>query len=181
LLLALALCKGNPANYTGILTRSGDVGRPSPEFVDAAAVLSQEPAPRGIVLASANIGLMIPAFVDQAYPAFVSPAYSTVRRSDAVSTNQEMRQLFQSSSLDDETRDIIREFDTQYVLVESSRPFNIALKHQSSGFDEIYSNRVFTLWKARMEAMPFDRAGPVGKDGLLLARAVSPDPAARLK
>jgi len=173
ILLALALCKGNPANYTGILRRSALVGRPSPEFVDAAVILSLEPAPRGVVMASGNIGLMIPAFVDQAYPAFVSPAYSTVRRSDAISTNQDMRQLLQTGSLDDETREVIRELDVQYILVESSRPFNMALKHQNSGFEEIYSNRVFTLWKARMEAMPFDRAGSAGEYPSLLAQALS--------
>ena len=171
ILLALALCRGNPANYTGILTRSTATGRPRPEFVDAAVMLSREPAPRGVVLASGNIGLMIPAFVAEAYPAFVSPAYSTVRRSDAISSNQDMRKLLQVGSLDDETREVMRELDAQYVLVESSRPFNMALKRQNSGFEEIYSNRVFTLWKARMEAMPFDRAGPAGEDPSLLARA----------
>jgi hypothetical protein len=172
--LALALCKGNPANYTGILRRSSEVGRARPEFVDAVVMLSREPAPRGIVLASANTGLMIPAFVEQAYPAFVSPAYSTVRRSDAIRTNQDMRRLLQVSSLDDETREIFREFDAQYVLVESNRPLNMALMRQNSGFEEIYRNSAFTLWKARVEARPFDRAGASGGASLLLARAQAP-------
>jgi hypothetical protein len=179
LVLVLALCKGNPANYMSILKRSSDVGRATPEFVDAVSVLSQEAAPRGVVLASANIGLMIPAFVDQAYPAFVSPAYSTVRRSDAIRTNQDMRELLQVSSLDDETREIFREFDTQYILVESNRPLNMALMPQNSGFDEIYSNRVFKLWKVRVEARPFNRAGSAGEVTSLLAQgplAIAPSP-----
>jgi hypothetical protein len=171
IVLTLALCRGNPANFTGILRRSAAVGRPSPEFVDAAVMLSKEPAPRGVVLASGNIGLMIPAFVDQAYPAFVSPAYSKVRRSDAISSNQDLLKLLQGGRLDEETRDVIRDLDARYILVECNRPFSVALKSQNSGFDEIYSNRVFTLWKARMEAMPFERAGPIGECSRRLARA----------
>jgi hypothetical protein len=168
--LALAVCRGNPANYTSMLRRSAEVGRPRPEFVDAAAILAQEPAPRGVVLASGNIGLMIPAFVAEAYPAFVSPAYSTVRRSNAISSNQDMRKLLQVGSLDDETRQIIKDLDARYILVESSRPFSMALKRENSGFDAVYSNRVFTLWKARMEAMPFDRAGGAGQRPVPLTR-----------
>jgi len=85
-----------------------------------------------------------------------------------------MRELLQVSSLDNETREIFREFDTQYVLVESNRPLNIALMPQNSGFDEIYSNRVFKLWRARMEARPFNRAGSAGEASSLLAQAQLP-------
>jgi hypothetical protein len=146
--LTIGLCKGNPVNYTKVLTQFSGVGKPGPEYSDALRELSVEPSPRGVVLAPTNLALMIPAHVPGAYPAFVSPAYSTVRRSEAVKTNRDMRNQLQAGSMDTATRQTIRELGARYILIESSRALNRALKREGGGFEEAYSNRTFTLWRA---------------------------------
>jgi hypothetical protein len=161
LVLMLGLCKGNPANYLSLLKGSKQTGRASPELVDAFQALSEQPAPRGVILASANIGVMIPAFVSEAYPAFVSPAYSTGFRSEAVKTNKDMRNLLQRGVLDAEVMETIHELGSRYILIEASRPLANALRHGEDGFEMVYRNRTYSIWKistAGTKADPSDSA-----------------------
>ena len=145
--LLLLLCRGNPANYFSLMAQTHRSNRPDPDLVQAAHALASEPAPRGVVLSTANTGLMMAAYVSEAYPAFVSPAYSSVYRSARVRTPEEIRKVIALGTIDRDFRDLLREIKCRYVLIRMTRSLARSLESRPAEFRRVYANKVYGLWE----------------------------------
>jgi hypothetical protein len=145
--MALALCKGNPANYFSLMAATREARRPTPEFVEAAHALSAEPAPRGVVLAAANTGMMIPAYVSEAYPAFVNRAYSTVFRSQRFASPKDLREFLAQSSVGTDLAEVIEDFNCQYILIRTTTSLAVRLKTAEEDYRPVFANEQYGIWK----------------------------------
>lgn len=137
--LALALARGNPANYVKVLRQWNPMLRPDREAADVLGVLAREPAPQGVVIASAGTTRMIPAFVADAYPA----SY----RGSGTITRAELEWITASTQLSAEVTAKIAKSGARYVLIEKSAPLSRALAGGASGFRVIHDNSRYELWR----------------------------------
>jgi len=156
LVIVLALCRGNPQNYFSLMATTREGARPSPEFVEAALALNAEPAPRGVVLAATSTGIMIPAYASEAYPAFVSPAYSTIFRSERIRTPRDMRKLLAEGFASEEFAGILEGLGCRYVFVRVSTTAGMGLKAREAEYRPVFSNSEYGIWEVPQRAASGD-------------------------
>jgi hypothetical protein len=138
LVTALALARGDPANYVRSLLRWTQESRPQPQAVAALAFLGGLPTPQGTILASPGIAPMIAAFLPDAYPASFRGAGPISR--------QRLAEILALGTL---TPDVAREImlaQATYVLIEKGRPLSQALRGAPPGFTLIYENDRYEMW-----------------------------------
>jgi hypothetical protein len=156
LVAMMLLSRGNPRNFFMLMVQTREGGRPAPEFVEAAAALASEPAPRGVVLAASNIGMMLPAYVSEAYPAFVSPAYSTVYRSERIRTPADLRDLLAFGIMEESFMDILDDIRCRYIMERMSASLAIALRAREPEFRPVFINSEYGLWGVPRSHVPRD-------------------------
>jgi hypothetical protein len=137
--LALLLCKGNPLNYFAGLRATRDMARTSPELTEVLRVLAGQPAPQGVVLASAQTSQRIPAFAGDAYP--------VAFRSEGPMTHEDLRDLFQTGNLSEAVRKRIEAIGVRYVLAEKSRSLGRAFELGVPWATLVYENKGYGLWR----------------------------------
>ncbi|MGD9140446.1 MAG: DUF6077 domain-containing protein [bacterium] len=147
IVITLALCRGDPRNYFSLMASTRDGGRPDPEFLEAAYALGAEPAPRGVVLATTNTGIMIPAYVRYAYPAYVSPAYSTIYRSERIRTPRDLRDFFALDVSEEDFAVTLEDFNCRYILARTTTSMAIKLEAREAEFRPVFANTKYGLWE----------------------------------
>jgi hypothetical protein len=152
--IALALSRGNPANYFSLMAAAREGGRPSAEFVEAAHALGAEPAPRGVVLAATNTGIMIPAYVEEAYPAYVSPAYSTVFRSEKIRTPKDLREFLAGDITAPSSSSVMEDFSCSYIFLRTTTSQAQRLEILEPEYRPVFANREFGVWEMPRQASP---------------------------
>jgi hypothetical protein len=143
--LALVLARGMPQNYFRILLGGRLLGRMNPELEEVFDALNREPSPKGLVLAPPNPSLMLPAVVDDAYPAYVNPAYATGGQGERIRSARDLTKLLSNGWLD-EVLPVIDDLGCRYVLIERSRPLANALRRPGGGFRKVFENRTYVLY-----------------------------------
>jgi hypothetical protein len=148
-LAALALARGNPANYARPLVERRILERPQPLAVDALRVLGTEPAPQGVVLASQGMSSMIPAFLADAYP--------TTYRGLGTMPRKRLEALLGLGTLTAAAVEEIRQAQCRYVLLETVWPLAAALSQADRDqagqgpagnvFHRIYENEQYGIWR----------------------------------
>jgi hypothetical protein len=139
LTVTIALARGNPQNYAEALSSRRMRNRPSPEAVDALRFLGREPSPQGVILASAETGRMIAAFLPDAYPA--------TYRGTGLIDGDSLKDLLKGARLDKPTVREIRRKQVRYVLLEKELPLAEVLNRRASVFSPIYQNDIYRIWK----------------------------------
>jgi hypothetical protein len=147
LAIIFALCRGNPRDYFEMMARTRQTNRPDPDLIEVAHALAKEPAPRGVVLSPAIAGLMICTYVSEAYPAFVSPAYSTAYRHERIRTPRGIREFLATGYLDEDFMEVLYDMECRYILVRATSPLARNLESREAGFRQVYANRVYGLWE----------------------------------
>jgi hypothetical protein len=150
--LTLALCRGGPQNYFRSLGAGRQQGRSNAELLEVLQALAREPSPKGVVLASSIPSLMMPALVSGAYPAYVNPAYSTGGREARITSSKALREMLQSSPQDSEFMTELERLGCRYILIEMTRSLANALRRSDSGFQLIFKNRTYCLYKTPVKA-----------------------------
>ncbi len=138
-LLALAVCRGNPANYFASLSATRDSGRTRPELEDVLGALAMEPSPQGVVLGSGQTNLRIPGFVGDAYP--------VTFRTEGQRSHAEIRDLFQTGPLEGLVREEIEALGVRYVIAEKSMSLGRGFMAGTAWTRPIHSNDAYGLWK----------------------------------
>ncbi len=151
ILLALAVCRGNPANYFTSLYAMRDNARTNPHLKEVLRVLAAEPAPQGVVLASRQTSLRIPGFVGDAYP--------LVFRAEGARKPQEIRDLFQNGSLEGPVREEIEALRVRYVIAEKSRSLGQAFIRGAAWAHPVAINKQYGLWRVDLAAPADSAAG----------------------
>jgi hypothetical protein len=137
--IALAACRGNPANYFAPLSATRDTARTSPELEEVLHALAAEPAPQGVVFASRRTNLRIPGFVGDAYP--VTFRYEGAR------TAEEIRDLFQYGALEGPVRQELEALGARYVIAEKSRSLGRGFERGAEWAHPIYGDKDYGLWR----------------------------------
>jgi len=155
-LAALALARGNPANYARPLVERRSLERPQPLAVDALKVLGTEPAPQGVVLASQGMSSMIPAFLADAYP--------TTYRGLGTVPRKRLEALLSLGTLTAAAVEEIRQAQCKYVVLETVWPLARALSQadrDQAGQDpaghvlhRIYENEQYRIWRVAAAPVP---------------------------
>ncbi len=145
IVLALVLARGVPQNYFRTLLGGRLQGRVSPELEEVFGVLDEEASPKGLVLASQNPSLMLPALVDGAYPAYVNPAYTTGAKGERIRSARDLMMLLSNGMLD-EVVPVLRDFGCRYILIERSRPLANALRRPDARFRKVFENKTYALY-----------------------------------
>jgi hypothetical protein len=143
--LALAMARGVPQNYFRVLMGGKLQGRVGPELEEVYTALRMEPTPRGVVLASQTPSLMLPASVDAAYPAYVSPAYTTGGQDERIRSAREVTGILANGRLD-EVLPVLDGLGCRYVLLERTRPLANALRRPPPHFRKVFENRTYVLY-----------------------------------
>jgi hypothetical protein len=156
ILVALALARGNPANYAQSLLELTRLERPQPLAVDALRFLGTEPSPQGVILASQGMSGMIPAFLADAYPATYRGLGTLPRK--------RLEALLGLDTLTGAAVDEIRQAQCKYVLLESIWPLAGALSRDrrdqagrdltGQAFQRIYRNEQYEIWKVASTPAP---------------------------
>lgn len=139
LLVALAIARGNPANYVKSLREWKPMLRPQPETTEVLRFLAAQPSPQGVILASPGMSAMIPAFVADAYPA----AY----RGEGTVTRSRLEAILATPVLTQKVIDEIRQARCSYLLVETTSPLSVALGRAGPDFRLIHENTRYQLWR----------------------------------
>jgi hypothetical protein len=138
-LLALAVARGNPANYFSYLSGTRNTGRADRELEEVLHVLAAEPRPQGVVLASHETSLRIPGFVVDAYP--------VTFRSGGPRTPDEIRDLLATGELEGRVREEIETLGVQYVIARKSRSLAKSLERGAPWVQSVYENKDYGLWR----------------------------------
>jgi hypothetical protein len=167
--LALVLARGIPQNYFSTLFGWRLQARITPELEECYEALGTEPSPRGIVLASPVPSLMLPASVEEAYPAYVNPAYVTGGEENRIRSARRLTRLL-SRSRPDEVLPVLRELNCRYVLLERNRPLANALRRPQPGFEKVFENNTYVLFtfspvSSASPAVPPTMVSPTGAAG----------------
>jgi hypothetical protein len=88
---------------------------------------------------------MLPAVVDDAYPAYVNPAYSVGAREERIRSARDLTRLLSNGWLD-EVLPVVEELGCRYILLERSRALANALRRPGHGFQKIFENRIYVLY-----------------------------------
>lgn len=152
----MLLARGSPQNYFKLMAEMHEGGRPDPEFVEAAVALATEPAPRGVVLAAPNVGIMIPAYVSEAYPAFVTPAYSTVYRSERIRTPRDLRDFLAFGLADEGFMAILGDLECHYIMERMTASMAMGLRAREPEFRSVFANGKYGLWEVPRPSPPRD-------------------------
>ena len=145
IVLALVLARGVPQNYFRTLLGGRLQGRVSPELEEVFGVLDEEASPKGLVLASQNPSLMLPAAVDGAYPVYVNPAYTTGGKGERIRSARDLMMLLSNGMLD-EVLPVLTDLGCRYVLIERSRPLANSLRRPDPRFRKVFENNTFVLY-----------------------------------
>jgi hypothetical protein len=143
--LALVLARGMPQNYFRILLGGKLLGRMDLELEEVFDALNEELSPKGLVLASPNPSLMLPAAVDDAYPAYVNPAYTVGGKDERIRSARDLTKLLSNGWLD-EVLPVIEDLGCRYILLERSRALANSLRSPGHGFRKIFENRTYVLY-----------------------------------
>jgi len=139
ILVALAICKGNPTNYFTSLYAARDTARTKPELAEVLRALKEEPSPQGVVLASAQASLRVPGFAGDAYP--------VTFRLEGPRTQADLRDLFQNLRLEGRVREEIEALGVRYVIAEKSLPLGQGFERGAAWVQPVYGNRGYGLYK----------------------------------
>lgn len=146
--IALAACRGNPADYFASLSAMRNTARTSPDLEEVLHSLAAEPVPQGVVFASSQASLRIPGFVGDAYP--VTFRYEGAR------TAEEIRDLFQYGALEGPVRQELEALGARYVIAEKSRSLGRGFEVGTEWAHPVYGNKNYGLWRIDL-APPSDR------------------------
>jgi len=138
-LAALIVGRGDPVNYVRSFRAWPQTSRPQPQTVEVLRFLASRPAPQGVVLASAGVSQMVPAFVAAAYPAAYRGAGTLSRR--------QLDALLGASAMTPDAVSGIRGSQARYVIAEKTLPLNRALRVSPDGFQHIYANSGYDVWE----------------------------------
>jgi hypothetical protein len=148
IVLALVLARGVPQNYFRTLLGGRLQGRVGPELEEVFGVLDEEASPKGLVLASQNPSLMLPAVVDGAYPVYVSPAYTTGGKGERIRSIKDLVMLLSNGTLD-EVLPVLTDLGCRYILIERSRPLANALRRPDARFRKLFENKTYALYELK--------------------------------
>ena len=155
IVLALALARGVPQNYFRTLAAGRIQGRLSPELEETFGALNEEASPRGLVFASPTPSLMLPGVVDEAYPAYVNPAYTTGGKDERIRSPKDLTKLLSNGRLD-EVLPVLEDLGCRYILIERSRSLANALRRPGSGLRKVFDNRTYVLYALGGDGNPED-------------------------
>jgi hypothetical protein len=137
--IALALGRGDPRNYVSTLHRQSRRNRPLAEAVDAYRYLGSRPSPQGVVLAPESVGRMIAGFLPDAYPLNFRE-YGPLDR-------EQLKDLMHRNTVDRVLREELARNRVSYILLEHTQRLAKALKAAESGFEQLYENDVYAVWR----------------------------------
>ncbi|MFC1800193.1 DUF6077 domain-containing protein [Candidatus Eisenbacteria bacterium] len=139
LVIALAICRGDPRNYVNSFYGRRKRNRPYPTAVDAFRYLGSRPSPQGVVLAPEGVGRMIGGFLPDAYPVNFRE-YGPVDR-------EKLEELMDKKWIDRMLREVLRRNQVNYILLEHNQPLAKTLRESDTGFELMYENDIYAVWQ----------------------------------